>query len=178
MAGGVNAAIVPCLKCAGAADRTSEGQENDYYQCGECGFEFGIDWSYDGSPQTPCYPISEQETKERREMAARVFGDVLARNTPPREQLIEKYRDVIARALANHEAASELLKPGVIARFSDEELQKAIKRFIHLAETEDELKKTQDEALERISAKVMEEVLKTLDGFKAEGLNCGNGKSG
>jgi len=168
MAGGVNAAIVPCLKCAGAAHRTSEGQENDYYQCGECGFEFGIDWSYDGSPQTPCYPISEQDTIERREMAARVFGDVLAKNTSPHEQLIEKYRDVITRALPNHEAASELLKPEVIARFSDEELQKAIKRFTRLADAEAELKKMQDEALERISAKVMEEVQKTLDGFKDE----------
>jgi len=43
MAGGENAAIVPCLKCAGPAHRTYEGQEDDHYRCSECGFEFGID---------------------------------------------------------------------------------------------------------------------------------------
>lgn len=42
MAGGVNAAIVPCMRCAGPARRTSEGLENDYYKCDECGYGFGM----------------------------------------------------------------------------------------------------------------------------------------
>jgi DNA-directed RNA polymerase subunit RPC12/RpoP len=74
MAGGKNAAIVPCGKCVRAAVRTSEGLEDDYYRCSECGYEFGIDWSYDGPPQKPCWPISEEETEERRKIAGLVFG--------------------------------------------------------------------------------------------------------
>lgn len=73
MAGGINAAVVPCLKCAGAAQRTSEGRENDYYECGECGLGFGIDWSSDGPPPAPCWPISEDEAEKRRAMADSVF---------------------------------------------------------------------------------------------------------
>jgi len=69
MAGGRNAAIVPCLHCAGAAHRLTEGMEDDSYRCSECGREFGIDWSYDGPPQTPRWPISEEEAKEIRRMA-------------------------------------------------------------------------------------------------------------
>lgn len=74
MAGGVHAAVVPCLKCAGRADRISEGQENDYYRCDTCGYKFGIDWAYAGPPQKPCWPISEAEAAERRSRAAQVFG--------------------------------------------------------------------------------------------------------
>lgn len=77
MAGGVNAAIVPCMRCAGAAHRTSEGLENDYYKCEECGYGFGIDWSYEGPPREPCWPISEEEARERRAMADRVFNTIL-----------------------------------------------------------------------------------------------------
>ncbi len=73
MAGGVNAAIFPCLRCAGPAHRTYEGQEDDHYRCSECGSEFNIDWSYDGPPQSPCWPISEEETEKIRKMAAQVF---------------------------------------------------------------------------------------------------------
>jgi len=74
MAGGANAAIVPCLKCAGPAHRTYEGQEDDHYRCSECGSEFGIDWSVEGPPETPRWPISEEEAKKIREMAALVLG--------------------------------------------------------------------------------------------------------
>lgn len=74
MAGGANAVIVPCLKCAGPAHRIHEGQENDHYRCSECGFEFCIDWSYDGPPETPRWPISEEEAEEIRKMAALVYG--------------------------------------------------------------------------------------------------------
>ncbi|MDQ3908565.1 MAG: hypothetical protein M3268_09515 [Acidobacteriota bacterium] len=74
MAGGVNAAVVPCLRCAGRAERTSEGIENDYYECRECGLKFGIDWFYDGPPQQPCWPISEEEAEERRRQAAPYFS--------------------------------------------------------------------------------------------------------
>lgn len=77
MAGGMNAAIVPCMRCAGPAHRTSEGVENDYYKCDECGYGFGIDWSYEGPPREPCWPISEEEALERRAMADRVFNTVL-----------------------------------------------------------------------------------------------------
>lgn len=74
MAGGVNAAIVPCRKCAGPAHRTSEGTEDDYYMCSKCGDKFGIDWSVDGPPQSPCWPISEEEAKKIRKMATQFFG--------------------------------------------------------------------------------------------------------
>ena len=73
MAGGVNATIVPCLKCAGPAHRTCEGMEDDHYRCSECGSEFGIDWSYNGPPQSPCWPISKEEAEKIREMAALAF---------------------------------------------------------------------------------------------------------
>lgn len=76
MSGGPHAAIVPCLKCAGPANRTSEGLEDDYYRCSQCGYTFGIDWSYDGPPQRPCWPISEQEAETIRKTAAQFFGVV------------------------------------------------------------------------------------------------------
>jgi hypothetical protein len=68
MAGGINAAVVPCMKCLGRADRTSEGLETDYYVCSECGHGYGIDWSHGGPPQRPCWPLSEEEAKEARRM--------------------------------------------------------------------------------------------------------------
>jgi hypothetical protein len=72
MAGGVNAAIVPCWKCAGPAQRTCEGREDDHYRCSECGSEFGVDWSYDGPPQTPCWPVSKEKAEEIRKMPTRI----------------------------------------------------------------------------------------------------------
>ena len=69
MAGGIFATIVPCLRCAGAAQRTAEGQEDDHYKCRECGNVFLIDWSYDGPPQRPCWPISEEEARNIRRIA-------------------------------------------------------------------------------------------------------------
>jgi hypothetical protein len=75
MAGGANAAIVPCMKCAGAAYRTYEGCEDDHYRCSQCGSEFGIDWSCDVPPQAPCWPISEEEAEKIRAMAAQVSGE-------------------------------------------------------------------------------------------------------
>jgi len=45
--------LVPCLKCAGCAVRISEGQENDCYRFSSCGYEFLIDWSYNGPLQKP-----------------------------------------------------------------------------------------------------------------------------
>jgi hypothetical protein len=76
MAGGTNASIVPCMKCAGAAHRTAEGQENDHYECSECGNEFLIDWYYDGPPQRPCWPISEEEAKNIRRLARLFYGEL------------------------------------------------------------------------------------------------------
>jgi hypothetical protein len=42
--------------------------------CSECGDKFGIDWSVDGPPQSPCWPISEEEAKKIRKMATQFFG--------------------------------------------------------------------------------------------------------
>jgi hypothetical protein len=69
MAGGTYAVTVPCLKCAGPALRTAEGQENDYYTCAHCGLSFGIDWMAGGPPLTPCWPISEEDAQDRRRKA-------------------------------------------------------------------------------------------------------------
>lgn len=66
MAGGTHAAVVPCIKCIGGAVRTYEGMETDAYECSECGHPFSIDWSHGGPPQKPCWPLSEEETKEAR----------------------------------------------------------------------------------------------------------------
>lgn len=77
MAGGINAAVVPCLRCVGPAQRTAEGLENDYYECAECGFSFGIDWAYDGPPRKPCWPISAEDAERRRKEADHMFRTVL-----------------------------------------------------------------------------------------------------
>jgi hypothetical protein len=61
MAGGSNAAIVPCVNCGGKAPRTSEGLETDWYVCSECGKKFGIDWDHDGPPDKPCWPAPEED---------------------------------------------------------------------------------------------------------------------
>lgn len=74
MAGGIYAAAVPCLKCAGRADRIYEGLEDDYYRCSACDYEFGIDWASAGPPLKPCWPISEAEAAERRSWATHVVG--------------------------------------------------------------------------------------------------------
>lgn len=97
MAGGINAAIVPCLKCAGPAHRIAEGQEDDYYRCGGCGSEFGIDWFYDGPPQSPCWPITEEEIQERRRLAAGVSGNLLKPESAPAGH----YSDENGRMLLN-----------------------------------------------------------------------------
>ncbi len=66
MSGGINAAIVPCMKCLGRAVRVYEGMENDGYECNECGHKFSIDWSHGGPPVKPCWPLSEEEENEAR----------------------------------------------------------------------------------------------------------------
>ena len=77
MAGGEHATIVPCLYCAGPADRIFEGLEDDHYRCRECHSEFNIDWSYEGPPKSSCWPISEEDAKEIRRMG---MGAVLFPN--------------------------------------------------------------------------------------------------
>jgi hypothetical protein len=74
MAGGSNAATVACWKCVGRAVRTDEGAENDWYECTECGFKFGVDWSRCGPPQKPCWPLTAEETAEARRMATLIYG--------------------------------------------------------------------------------------------------------
>jgi hypothetical protein len=70
MAGGVNAAVVPCIKCLGRAVRTGEGLETDLYECTECGFAFSFDWSHGGPPRKPCWPLSEEEMTEAKRILA------------------------------------------------------------------------------------------------------------
>ena len=60
MAGGVHAQLVPCLHCGERAERTGEGLEDDLYRCG-AGHVFGIDWSVDGPPTSPRWPMSDAE---------------------------------------------------------------------------------------------------------------------
>jgi hypothetical protein len=67
MAGGPNAAAVPCFRCAGRAERTGEGQEDDRYRCTACGLEFGIDWAYTGPPDHPRWPPGEEEAARIRQ---------------------------------------------------------------------------------------------------------------
>jgi hypothetical protein len=61
MSGGPNAEIVPCLHCFEKAVRTSEGIEDDWYECTVCGKTFGIDWSYDGPPDAPRWPPTDED---------------------------------------------------------------------------------------------------------------------
>jgi hypothetical protein len=61
MAGGINAAVVPCLRYVGRAVRSYEGMENDGYDCSECGYQFSIDWSHGGPPKSPRWPLSQEE---------------------------------------------------------------------------------------------------------------------
>jgi hypothetical protein len=56
MAGGPNAAVVPCMWCQGKSNRTSEGLETDWYLCEACGQKFGLDWEESGPPEAPCWP--------------------------------------------------------------------------------------------------------------------------
>jgi hypothetical protein len=71
MAGGLHAAIVPCLYCAARAERTHEGIEDDHYECSACGRRFGICFD-DGVPTTPSWPITVDQTA-----AIRKAGQVL-----------------------------------------------------------------------------------------------------
>ena len=69
MAGGPNASIAMCIHCTGKAIRVSEGLENDWYLCDECGKGFGIDWS-GGQPDGPCWPPPPKELEEARRVVA------------------------------------------------------------------------------------------------------------
>lgn len=77
MAGGPNAAVIMCMHCTGRAVRTSEGLEDDYYRCDECGRHFGVDWSR-GQPAKPCWPPTTEELEEARRILA-----LLAARKPP-----------------------------------------------------------------------------------------------
>ena len=67
MAGGIYAAVMPCMKCLGRAVRTYEGMETDTYECTECGYGWTVDWRR-GGPQKLCWPLSEEEAREARRM--------------------------------------------------------------------------------------------------------------
>jgi hypothetical protein len=64
MAGGPNAAVIPCLFCAGPADRQSEGLETDYYRCRSCGAGFGFDFEEAGPPERPMWPITPEQRSQ------------------------------------------------------------------------------------------------------------------
>ncbi len=70
MAGGPNAQIVPCWRCAGAADRIAEGLETDYFRCRVCGHEFGICFDEGmgggGPPDRPLYPPTPEDAEAIR----------------------------------------------------------------------------------------------------------------
>ncbi len=67
MAGGPNAASTVCPQCLGRAERTSEGIEDDHYECPTCGERFGVDWSH-GQPEEPCWPPTEEQLEQARQM--------------------------------------------------------------------------------------------------------------
>jgi len=69
MAGGPNAAIAPCMRCAGPADRTSDGLETDWYRCRACERTFGICWDGEPLPERPMWPITEEEADKIRALA-------------------------------------------------------------------------------------------------------------
>jgi len=62
MAGGKHAKFVACMKCAGKAQRTSEGLETDWYKCTECSNKFGITW--EEIPYKPQWPISDEQKND------------------------------------------------------------------------------------------------------------------
>ena len=61
MAGGPHAAATACLRCAERAERVSEGSETDFYRCGRCGCQFGMDFDALGEPTKPLWPITPEE---------------------------------------------------------------------------------------------------------------------
>ena len=61
MAGGPNAAVAPCLHCAGPAERVSEGSETDWYRCPGCGTRFGMDFDAEGPAREPMWPITAEQ---------------------------------------------------------------------------------------------------------------------
>ncbi len=65
MAGGPNAAAVPCLACGAKAVRTYEGSEDDHYRCTACARTFGIDW-HRGAPESPCWAPTPEELRAAR----------------------------------------------------------------------------------------------------------------
>jgi hypothetical protein len=66
----------------GPSDRIYEGLEDDHYRCRECGCEFAVDWSYDGPPQKPCWPISEEAAEERRKIANIIYPNRKDKDAP------------------------------------------------------------------------------------------------
>ena len=79
MAGGPRAAVAPCWRCLGPADRVSEGLETDSYACAGCGYRFGIDFDAAGPPAEPLWPI----TPERRAEFLR-FAEAMGWKKPDR----------------------------------------------------------------------------------------------
>jgi hypothetical protein len=56
MAGGPHAAFAACVRCAGKAERVTEGAERDGYRCTQGGCEFHIPWGLTELPKKPCWP--------------------------------------------------------------------------------------------------------------------------
>ena len=66
MAGEFNPAVTPCPKNVERAVKISKGQENNCSKFRSFGYEFLIDWSYNGPPKKLSWSISEEEIDERR----------------------------------------------------------------------------------------------------------------
>ena len=70
-AGGPNAAMSPCMYCAGPADRTNGGLETDFYLCRDCGRTFGIDFDAGGPPREPLWPPARERVLAKLVLLAR-----------------------------------------------------------------------------------------------------------
>ena len=64
MAGGPNAAVAGCWRCAELANRVSEGIESDGYLCASCGYQFSIDFFSSGPPSEPLWPLTPRQKAE------------------------------------------------------------------------------------------------------------------
>ena len=70
MAGGPNAAVVPCWHCAEPANRTREGLETDSYRCTNCGCQITLDFEAFGPADRPMWPPTPEERTAILESAA------------------------------------------------------------------------------------------------------------
>ena len=73
MAGGPNAAVIACWRCAEPAPRVREGLETDTFRCATCGFQISLDFDASGPPAKPMWPPTPEEKAAILE-AAKAWG--------------------------------------------------------------------------------------------------------